>query len=138
MSFYSSLTLLPVLFLAALLDVRSGTIPNELVILGAALAHLTHLLEGRACLPSALAVALILLLLLLRHFHLIGGADIKLFLLILFLLPESGALFLIFLSFLMNAVFGLALLFLNRTHRIPMAPGIFAAATAFHLFGGLL
>jgi len=138
MSFLSSLTLLPVLFLASILDARDGRIPNELIVLGFALSGLTHLLEHSFGLPSLPAVLLILILMLLRRFHLIGGGDIKLFLLILFLLPSSGAAILIFTAFLINALFGLVLLISCRIRSFPLGPGIYASAVVLHLFGQAL
>lgn len=140
MQIYTVITLLAVTLAACITDSRAGIIPNRLCVSGLLLSVVSRLLEHRGFPPADLfgSTGLLALLLLSYRFRRIGGGDVKLLAVLLFLLSLRTALLLFWLTMLFAGISGILLLVTVRERNIRLGPAMFLASLVTALPGGFI
>lgn len=133
------LFLLTLLLCSAWSDMSEGKIQNRLVLFGFAFCGVFNcFFPPNVSVSSVMGVlSVILVLLLLRRFHLIGGGDIKLIMLVLWILPEKAALYVTVFTFPAALLMWTLKCFMKEGKGIPLAVCLFVSAVLVFT-GGLI
>lgn len=126
----SLLSLCSILFLAAVSDCRSRTIPNRLFAAGMIPAAVCRIVEPAALSGFDLAAGAVILcaLLFIRSRHLMGGGDVKMILFMQLLYPGSKGLWILWFGLLFSGLAGIIGYIRFGKRAVRLGPGMFLGA----------